>query len=107
MFDWYVKAAAKMAKLSCSMSTYPLEEGVHHMLTVDTQPWAISYHTQLDFDQEVCSDHTFPAFWDSLCHSGSIIELQLEIVNLRREYLLSDSADDRQLRLSCIPLCLA
>jgi hypothetical protein len=27
------------------VSTYPLEEGVHHTLTVDALPWAISNNT--------------------------------------------------------------
>ena len=40
-----VKAAAKLPLLSCSLSTDPLEEGVHHTHTADTQPWAISNHT--------------------------------------------------------------
>jgi len=45
LLDRYVKAAASMPYMSCSVSTYHLEEGVHHTLTVDAQPWAINFHT--------------------------------------------------------------
>jgi hypothetical protein len=60
MLDQYVNAAAWIPCQSCSVSTYPLEEGVHHTLTVDAQPWAICNDISLDFDWEVCSDITFP-----------------------------------------------
>ena len=85
------------------MSTYHLEEGVQHTLTVDAPPWAISNHTELDFDYDVCLDFTFPRFDNSIFRSGFTIELLLERVNLKRQFLLSDSADDQQLLLTCIP----
>ena len=50
MLDQYVKAADKLPLLSCSVSTHLLEEGVHHTLTINTQPCAISNHTWVDFD---------------------------------------------------------
>jgi hypothetical protein len=37
-----------------------LEEGVHHTLTVDAQPWAIHNDTSMDFDYKVYSDLEFP-----------------------------------------------
>jgi len=51
--------------------------------TVDAQPWAISFHTEQDFDYEVCSEVTFPRSLNSFFRSGFIIELQLARVNLK------------------------
>jgi hypothetical protein len=85
------------------VSTYALQEGVRHTFTVDAQPWAIRNDTKLDFDYEVCLDLAFPRSYNSFCHSGSIIDLLLERVNLKSQLLLSESSDERQIPLTCVP----
>jgi len=70
------------------------------MLTVDAQPWAICNYTSLDLTEKYVQILYFQDPTITSVIQNSIIELQLVRMILKRQLLLSDSADDRPILLT-------